>query len=123
MTPAVGELPLVTPSSPSAPPLPGGTSGILPQNAKMMQGASAKIHFPPDTRQVPHAVAPENDVKVKRFVVQNCPKPINGSPAGFRYVKNGVIAWLVDGKVVDETLYDLADLRRQGVDLKEIGEV
>lgn len=111
-------------AAPPAPALPGGTSGVLiPPGSDLLPGATRKIYFPGEafgTAAPPTDPAPS--VRVERFVVQNCPRPAGGTP-GFRVVLNGTICHMVDGKIVDSTMYDLDALRKQGVDLKFIGAV
>lgn len=98
-----------------APAMPGGSFGMIPE-------ASKTIRMPgPDAYAAP-SPAPVGEVpKIARYVIEDCPKPPNGTP-GYRVVLNGCLAFLADGKTVDGTTYDIDMLRRQGVKLRHLGD-
>jgi hypothetical protein len=85
-----------------------------------MQGSS-KIHFGKpegEAATVPPTAEPK---KIARYQVVGCPKPPNAQQ-GYRVVLGGSISFFADGKIVDENIYDVEALQRQGVKLEKIGE-
>lgn len=84
-----------------------------------LEMASKKIHFEGEAGA--QAAIDENAprVEIERFEVVDAPN-VPGKPEGYPIVMNGAIAYLRNGKVVDQTTYDVDHLRRQGVKLKSL---
>lgn len=111
--PAPAEVPGVPP-----PAMPGGSAGVM-MSPTTLDMASKKIHFPgvAEAQAATDENAPE--VEVERFEVIDAPN-VPGKPEGYPIVLNGAIGYLRNGKVIDQTTYDIDALRRQGVKLKSL---
>ncbi len=103
---------------PVVPTLPGGGMGIVGPGSMGPEQASTKIHF-----GLPEAAAitepDDHPIRPKRYRVRNAPQ-VPGKPDGFPIVVDGAIAYLRNGKLIDETTYDIRALLRQGVDLESL---
>jgi hypothetical protein len=87
-------------------PLPGGTAGIIEEAIQTIpEPGKPSALVPPDMRPEVRQMAPPKRYQVER---------------GGRVWLHGYGAEIKHGRIIDETMYDLEGLRKQGISLKPI---